>query len=72
MLGFTGALASRVGEYGVTVNAIRPGIIRTPRLDGTSSAEQWEMYRGRQAIKTIAEPKEYVSAPSMLVDDQAR
>lgn len=72
VLGFTRALATEVGEYGITVNAICPGIIRTPRLDERVPAEQWETYRDRQAIKTIAEPADLLSILSLLVGDEAR
>ena len=72
VLGFTRALATEVGQYGITVNAICPGIIRTPRLDERVPAQQWEVYRERQAVRTIAEPSDLLAALSLLVSDEAR
>jgi len=72
VLGFTRSLATEVGQYGITVNAICPGIIRTARLDERVPERQWEIYRERQAIKTIAEPADLLAALSLLVSDDAR
>lgn len=72
VLGFTRALAAEVGEYGITVNAICPGIIRTTLLDERVAPEQWDVYRERQAIKTIAEPGDLLAALSLLVAEEAR
>ena len=71
VLGFTRSLASEVGAYGITVNAICPGIIRTPVLDERLSPERWDRYLDRQAIKEIAEPKDLLAALTMLVSEES-
>lgn len=71
VLGFTRALAGEVGADGVTVNAICPGIVRTPVLDERLPAERWDVYRERQAIKRIAEPEDLLAALTMLVSEEA-
>lgn len=71
VLGFTRSLASEVGEHGITVNAICPGIIRTPLLDERLPPERWERYLERQAIKRVAEPRDLLSALTMLVSEES-
>lgn len=71
VLGFTRSLASEVGVHGITVNAICPGIIRTPVLDERLPAERWERYLDRQAIKQIAEPEDLLAALTMLVSEES-
>ena len=71
VLGFTRSLASEVGVHGITVNAICPGIIRTPVLDERLPAERWERYLERQAIKQIAEPRDLLAALTMLVSPES-
>ena len=71
VLGFTRSLASEVGVHGITVNAICPGIIRTPVLDERLPAERWERYLDRQAIKQIAEPQDLLAALTMLVSPES-
>ena len=72
VLGFTRSLAAEVGVHGITVNAICPGIIRTPVLDERLPPERWERYLDRQAIKEIAEPQDLLAALTMLVSDEAK
>lgn len=71
VLGFTRSLASEVGVHGITVNAICPGIIRTPVLDERLAPERWERYLERQAIKQIAEPEDLLGALTMLVSEES-
>ena len=71
VLGFTRALSAEVGEHRITVNAICPGIIRTPLLEERIPPERWDVYRDRQAIPEIAEPADLLGALSLLVSDDA-
>lgn len=71
VLGFTRSLASEVGVHGITVNAICPGIIRTPVLDERLPSDRWQRYRDRQAIKQIAEPQDLRAALTMLVSKES-
>ena len=71
VLGFTRSLASEVGVHGITVNAICPGIIRTPVLDERLPPERWQGYLDRQAIKQIAEPEDLLAALTMFVSEES-
>jgi NAD(P)-dependent dehydrogenase (short-subunit alcohol dehydrogenase family) len=68
VVGFTRALAAEVGVDGVTVNAIAPGIVLTPDIEERVAAERLEAYRGRQAVKRLAQPADLGSALRFLID----
>lgn len=66
VLGLTRALARELGADDVTVNAIAPGIVRTP--DTARVPEQTlEAYRLRQAVPRIADPEDLASSLEYLV-----
>lgn len=66
VLGLTRALARELGDRDVTVNAIAPGIVRTPDTERVSE-EALERYRHRQAVPRIAVPEDLVSSLLYLV-----
>jgi NAD(P)-dependent dehydrogenase (short-subunit alcohol dehydrogenase family) len=73
VIGFVRALATEVGPDGVTVNAIAPGLIRSP---GTSTGLHdelglFEMVIEHQAIKRTGMPEDLTGAMSFLVSDDA-
>ena len=73
VIGFTRALASEVGEEGVTVNAIAPGATRTPGMvaEWGEDIPAIEMAKAAQAIKRGGEPEDLVGAVSFLTSDDA-
>ena len=72
VIGLTRALASELGDFGIIVNAIAPGLTPTP--------ENQKVWKGspmfvetakRQAIKRIETPEDLAKAVSFLASDDA-
>ncbi len=72
VIGFTRALATELGDSGVTVNAVLPGLTKT-----ASIAAQWEgtpvldIVASQQAIKRIAVPSDIEGTISFLASEDA-
>jgi NAD(P)-dependent dehydrogenase (short-subunit alcohol dehydrogenase family) len=78
IVGFTRALASELGPHGVTVNAISPGLTRSPgtlarkpRAGIASMDEEFQLAANAQAIKRPEVPDDLVGAVSFLTSDDA-
>lgn len=78
VVGFTRGLASEVGVDGVTVNAIAPGLTRTPgteapefRARGATLEQAVELLVQRQPIKRPQQPADVAGVASFLASDDA-
>jgi NAD(P)-dependent dehydrogenase (short-subunit alcohol dehydrogenase family) len=71
LLGFTRALAKEVGESGITVNAVAPGLTRTPGATADVPARHFDAVRDEQAIKRSLEPGDIAGAVAFLASDDA-
>jgi NAD(P)-dependent dehydrogenase (short-subunit alcohol dehydrogenase family) len=73
VIGFVRALATEVGESGVTVNSIAPSLVRTEgTLAGPQGPLGWfEHTRELQAIKRTQEPRDLVGAISFFASDDS-
>ncbi len=68
VLGLTKALALEVAEYGVLVNAIAPGPIDTPMVEGIS--EQWKVAkRAELPLGRFGTPDEVAPTAVLLASD---
>jgi NAD(P)-dependent dehydrogenase (short-subunit alcohol dehydrogenase family) len=77
-VGFTRALASELGSHGITVNAISPGLTRspgtlarTPRPGFTDMEAEFAQAATMQAIKRVEVPDDLVGTVSYLTSDDA-
>lgn len=72
IVGMTRALATELGSYGITVNCIAPGLVRTPATEGARQGDEFfEGFAQMQAIKRPAVPQDLAGAMSFLASDDA-
>jgi NAD(P)-dependent dehydrogenase (short-subunit alcohol dehydrogenase family) len=70
VIGMTRALSVELGGYGITVNAISPGLTQTERTV-TVPQEIWDFQVSMQAIKRPETPSDLVGAVIFLASDEA-
>ncbi len=71
-VGLTRALATELGDYFITVNAVAPGTVETPGIAGVDpSGELLRIASGFQTIKVVTQPKHIAAAVAYLVSDDA-
>lgn len=71
ILGFTRHLAKEVAGYGITVNAVCPGLIDTEMVRSTISAERAQAYADSFPIKRLGEPFEVAELVAFLASERA-
>jgi NAD(P)-dependent dehydrogenase (short-subunit alcohol dehydrogenase family) len=78
IVGFTRALASDLAAHGITVNAISPGLTRSPgtlarmpRAGFATMEDEFLSVAQLQAIKRVEAPEDLVGAVSFLTSDDS-
>ncbi|CAB4959164.1 unannotated protein [freshwater metagenome] len=71
VIGFARALAAEVGESGITVNTIAPGLVRTENTAAGTQSGLFDALAAQQAIKRTEEPADLVGPLSFLVSEDA-
>lgn len=71
VLGFTRHLANEVAAYGVTVNAVCPGLIETRMIHATIDQETMDDYARSFPIPRLGKPEEVAAMIRYLVSDEA-
>lgn len=70
VIGLTRALATDLGEWGITVNAIAPGLTKTPNTENMHpDGKLFDMLANAQAVKRSAVPEDMVGAVSFLTSE---
>ncbi|RYG07299.1 MAG: SDR family oxidoreductase, partial [Burkholderiales bacterium] len=69
--GFSRALANEVGEFGITVNCIAPGLIETEMFKGFS-AERREAAVSQVPLKKLGQPADVAAAVAFLASEDGR
>ena len=71
VLGFTRHLAREAAAYGITVNAVCPGLIDTEMVRGTIPEEKARAYAASFPIQRMGEPSEVAELVAFLASDRA-
>ena len=72
IIGFSRVLAGEVGEYGITVNCLSPGRIKTAMAASFANAEKVDQqYIVRTPLAKVGYPQDVVGAVSFLASDEA-
>ena len=71
VLGFTRVLAKELGEDGIPVNAVMPGMVATPGTREHSQEEAFNRVMNNQAIKKRVQPEHLAAFIAFLASDDA-
>jgi 3-oxoacyl-[acyl-carrier protein] reductase len=72
LVGMTRAMARELGPFGVAVNAVAPGLVRTKGTTGELRPEYWESVVAGQCLREPIEVADVVEAVAFLSTSQSR
>ncbi len=70
LLALTRAMARELGDHGITVNAVAPGLTEGPSAEQIP-AERHELYAANRAISRPQQPSDITGAVTFLLSDEA-
>jgi 3-oxoacyl-[acyl-carrier protein] reductase len=71
VLGLTKSVAKEAGKYGVTVNAVLPGLTRTPTIEKFMADRFKQSIIAETPLARMAEPEEVAKVIAFLASDDA-
>ncbi|GBE21192.1 MAG TPA: SDR family oxidoreductase [Actinobacteria bacterium] len=71
VVGFTRALATELGRYGITVNAVAPGLTETEGTVASPHAEAFDFVQSLQAIPRRGKAVDIAPAVAFLASEEA-
>lgn len=71
VVGFTRALATELGKYGIRVNAVTPGLTESDGVKKSPHAESFEFVEMLQAMPGKGQPEDIAKVVAFLVSDDA-
>ena len=71
MIGFTRALATELGPYGITVNAVSPGLVASEGVMASPHAAAFDFVETLQALKRAGLPEDIGPAVVFLASEEA-
>lgn len=71
VMGMTRVLAKELGDEGITVNALMPGMVATPGTMEHSEEEAFNRVMGNQAIKKRVTPEHFAGLIAFIASDDA-
>ncbi|HYM00200.1 MAG TPA: SDR family NAD(P)-dependent oxidoreductase [Blastocatellia bacterium] len=71
VMGMTRVLAREMGEDGITVNAVAPGMVATPGTEAHSNEEAFNRVMMNQAIKKRVQPEHLAALVAFIASDDA-
>jgi pyridoxal 4-dehydrogenase len=72
VFGFTRALATELGAYRITVNAVCPGLTASEGVMASPHAKAFEFVEMLQAIKGHGQPDDIAPAVAFLASEEAQ
>ena len=71
LIGLVHGLAAEVGPFGITINAVAPGLTRTKSADATLPGELFRQIAALQCIKRNGTPEDQAAVVSFLASEEA-